>query len=111
MKHSDILRTNCLRHFYGRVRERIGPHIDPQVFARGIIEEMKKGRDSPALLFIARLGGGCARRVWRVTIDGTNHFIIYDHRLNAPVTVLLPSWTIKVARKNRFRHLHLENYL
>lgn len=101
----------CLLHFYDRVRTRIGGHVDPRMLADLIITEMDRGCVSPALTFITRLDGkGNARRVWRITIDGENHFIIFDHKLNVPVTVLLPTWSIKRARGARTRHLHLENY-
>lgn len=111
MKHCDILRTNCLKHFYGRVQSRIGPHVHPKRFADLIIEEMRRGADTPALKFIARLSSrDRVKRVWRASIDGESHFIIYDHTLDAPLTVLLPSWSIKCVRGKRVRDLHLENY-
>ncbi|MEO9633088.1 MAG: hypothetical protein ABJG14_21930 [Sulfitobacter sp.] len=78
----------CFSHFSRRLGERVEPSLDAKVIWDGIIDAIERG-DTLYVAFIARLNKK-GRRLWRVGGGPCAYtfFIVYDHALNCPVTVL-----------------------
>lgn len=78
----------CYAHFAKRVTERIGDHVEPRPLWFGLIQAIQDN-DTTLISFVARINRS-GRRLWRFTVEGAPFFVIYDHNLNCPVTVLPP---------------------
>lgn len=73
------------RHFYKRVHERIGKHIDAHALYQEIQEAMERADDRVRFKCRTLKKGS---NVYRVQIDGEEWLIIADQRENRPITVV-----------------------
>lgn len=76
----------CYLHFAQRVEERIGTHIKPKILWQVLSKAVQEG-DSAIVTFVRRISR-TGRRLWRFQIAGEPYFLIYDHELECPITVL-----------------------
>ena len=102
----DFRRKACFIHFKRRLAERVSEVIDPLVIWDGIISSIEQG-DPSLVSFVARTNRN-GRRVWRVGVEAVPFFVIFDHELGCPVTVLPPDGEIirtnRNNKKKRTRH-------
>lgn len=80
----------CLEHFSQRVAERAGPDVDAKVLWSVLIERINQPEPTPYLTFIARINKQ-GRRLWKIEVGDRVFFIVYDHRIDCPITLLPPS--------------------
>lgn len=91
-------------HFIARVRERIGPHVDPVFLAEYILRALDEGRDD-LVTFVGRVNRN-GLRCFRLRVeDGRLFYVLLDTHKSQLVTVLPPGFT--VGRQNR-NNIHLE---
>lgn len=83
----------CYLHFAQWVRERIGDHIKPKVLWLVLTKAVREG-DERVVTYVQRISR-TGRRLWRFQIAGEPYFLIYDHELECPITVLLPKGNLR----------------
>lgn len=91
-------RKNAHRHFCKRVRERIGDSVDPQQ----LWDACRYGVDhlpNDLLEFVTRTSR-TGRRLWRLNLKAGTFFLIYDHEIDCPITVLDPNATDRPFNRN-----------
>lgn len=92
-----LMVNHCRIHFERRVAERLGPQWDAETLWRVLIEEIHRN-ESKYLTFIARMARN-GRRLWRVETSIKTFFVLYDHAIDCPVTVLVDG-TVRPQGKN-----------
>lgn len=75
-------------HFEKRCAERIGPGVDAKHIWDVMRHEIENG-SGEIVQFVARMSRS-GRRLWKITIRQGVYFVIYDHELDCPITVLDP---------------------
>lgn len=105
--------THCIKgcyiHFTQRVAERIGDGVDPKLLWDIVIREIERN-SSPHLTFIRRLNRK-GRRLWRISLKGKFYFIVFDHEINCPITVLPPKGEAKCHGDIPGESVNLEEYI
>lgn len=97
----------CFGHFKKRLKERVSDKLDPKLIWDGIISAIDR-RDTEYVTFVARTNRQ-GRRLWRVGTEDVGFFIIFDHKLGCPVTVLpRNSNVLRTPRKGKARNIKLE---
>ena len=86
LQTSSERRRNCFHHFARRLAERVSRDMDATRLWLEVIEGVNRS-DRTNISFVARLNRR-GRRLWRVQVSARRFFIVYDHKLNCPVTVL-----------------------
>jgi hypothetical protein len=81
--------TYAFAHFSKRVGERIGPDIDPHHLWSAVSYGVDN-QPSELVEFVVRMSR-CGRRLWRLNLEQGVFFVIYDHTINCPITVLDPN--------------------
>lgn len=92
-------------HFQKRVRQRVGDHIDPKELWHGVSRAIENG-DNSLCAFVTRINRD-GRRLWRITCHGETFFVVYDHNLSCPITIMPPGFT---ARREGRHSLRLEDH-
>lgn len=97
MTDEQLGRIRAFTHFERRVAERVGE----DVCARTIFDVAREcvATGHPALKFIQRLGRKPPRRLFSFVLDGEPYFIIYDHKIDCPVTILTKYQAVRFARQ------------
>ena len=86
------------RHFIERVRERVGPHVDPYEMGDGLIEAIQEGRND-LVEFVGRIHR-TGLRCFRFQVpDGRFFYALVDTERWRAVTVLHPGHKIRRERK------------
>lgn len=80
----------CYQHFSRRVAERMGEDIDARMLWRSLIQIIETETETEHLQFMARINRD-GRRLWRLYLRGKPFFVIYDHSIGCPITVIGPS--------------------
>ena len=91
MSAPDI--KGCYLHFTRRVRERIGDHIPPRALWNVLTKAVQEN-DEGIVTYVGRLNKR-ERRLWRFQVSGDTYFLIFDHDLECPITVLLPGGNVR----------------
>jgi hypothetical protein len=91
--------STTTRHFVARVRERIGPDVDPYVLAETLLTGVD--RHDPAVQFVARTFKD-GRRVFRYVLEDSRPFyFLINTEERRCVTVLPPGFTLGRHGKSR----------
>jgi hypothetical protein len=78
----------CYIHFARRVRERIGPQVRPKELWDYLIDAIQSN-DASKVQFMGRVSRK-GRRLWRFEVEGDPFYVIYDHSIDCPITILKP---------------------
>lgn len=99
--------AGCYRHFEKRVHERIGPQVNAGYLWDALIDQINRPVPTPHVTFIVRMSRK-GRRLWRFYLDGEARFVIFDHRLGCPITILKAERGTRPQGKGQF---NLEKFL
>lgn len=106
-----LSRHRCFTHFAQRVAERIGDDVDPRHLWEGLRWAIAENRQD-LVEFVVRLSRKRGRRLWKFRRpDQRFFFVIYDHDLDCPITVMRPEGEVKFHRGMNRRPLRLESCL
>lgn len=92
MTDDQLLERNRRIHFYRRVHERIGPHVDAKTLWN-LLVDLIEAPNPDHLVFVTRLNRH-GRRLWKFRLEGCWRFVVFDHQHNHPVTILEPNGRI-----------------
>lgn len=87
----DHLR-GCRQHFSKRVNERICPTINGDHLWHMLRKAI--ATNHPGVTFIMRISRK-GRRLWRFDVNDEPFFLVYDHQLDCPITVMRPTGETK----------------
>lgn len=97
MTNAQELERRRRLHFYRRVRERIGPHVNAKILWLALVDNIENP-DPDYLVFVARMNR-YGRRLWKVKLGDSWHLVVFDHRDNHPVTILQPDRRLYCQRR------------
>lgn len=81
-------------HFIARVRERVGPHVDPIEIADGIIWAIQSGRDD-LVEYVGRVSRD-GKRLFRFRVpDGRYFYALVSTAHSRCVTILPPGYRVQ----------------
>lgn len=102
-------RRACYGHFARRLRQRVSPNINVHIVWHGIIDAIMNN-DTTHVSFVGRLNKK-GRRLWRVSTPSKPFFVVFDHDLGCPVTVLPPEGHAGCHDNLGYTKISLEDHL
>jgi hypothetical protein len=93
--------VTATRHFIDRVRERMGPQVDPDLLAWRLVRSIRAG-DEADVQFVSRVNKDGAR-LFRFLHGGREFFALVDTDSMTCVSVFPPGFDIGRQEKSRLR--------
>ena len=85
--------TAAWLHFSARVEERLGGSPPPRLLWDSVVLAVDRGGDD-VVQFCRRIDRDRSRRLWRVRLSTRTIFVVFDHGLGVPLTVLTSDMSV-----------------